>query len=91
MSKLTSLYHTYLKERDDLVKEKINGSDALQELIRYLQTNLNAAQFSPAEGLLQLALVAVEETGFKDGAKYTFGLGLELAGKEEVYNFSYPQ
>ncbi len=83
MSKLSTLYFGYLKERTDSMQEFQNGGHAVTELTNFLKTVLNANDFSKAEELLNKALSETEEHGFSEGAKYTFGLGLELAGKEE--------
>lgn len=83
MSKLTSLYHAHLKEKGDIMSNYINGTSSLQKLNELLQQKLNAKDYSEVEELLNAAISETEEQGFKDGCKYTYGLGLELAGQEE--------
>lgn len=83
MSKLTNLYYAHLKERDSDMEKYTNGSEAIKKFTEYLQTKLNAKDFLEAEALFTAAISESNEESFKDGCKYTFGLGLELSGQEE--------
>lgn len=83
MSKLTNLYYAHLNERSNEMSTFVNGSEFLRELKIFLQTKLNAKNFLKAEELLSQALNEAKEDAFKEGAKYTFDLGLELSGKNK--------
>ena len=82
MSKLTSLYHGYLKEREETMNEYTKGTNSLQNLFDYLQTKLNARDYSTAEELINAVVSETEEQGFQAGCKYTYELGLELGGNK---------
>lgn len=82
MSKLTSLYYGYLKERNEDLKDYLIKSDKLQELLSYLEDTLTDEQYSEAEAMLSDVINEIEETGFRDGCKYLYGLMQDLSRRD---------
>ena len=82
MSKLTSLYYGYIKERNEDLKDYLIKSDTVQALLDYLQAKLNEENYLEAESMLSEIINEVEEKGFKDGCKYYYGLTQDLARRD---------
>lgn len=82
MSKLSNLYYAHVKEKENDMKDFVNGSDKYNKLIEFLQNNLNAKDFMRAEELLTDLVEVTREEGFKEGTRYLYGLNIELSGHE---------
>ena len=82
MSKLTSLYYGYIKERNEDLKDYLIKSDTVQALLDYLHDHLSEEAYLEAESMLSNIINEVEEAGFKDGCKYFYGLTQDLARRD---------
>lgn len=82
MSKLTNLYYAHTRERENDMKDFINGSERYNKLIDFLQNHLNAKDFMRAEELLTDLVEVTREEGFKEGTRYLYGLNIELSGHD---------
>jgi len=82
MSKLSTLYYAHVREKENGMKEFINGSEGYTKLIDFLQNHLNAKDFMQAEELITDLVEITREEGFKEGTKYLYGLNIELSGHE---------
>lgn len=80
MSKLTNLYYAHTREKENDMKDFINGSERYTKLIEFLQNHLSAKDFMQAEELLTDLVEITREEGFKEGTRYLYGLNIELSG-----------